>query len=268
MSKLIKINLLSSLRPRLLWIITVLFIVLGLTNSYKLSSNSSVENINVNVWDFLLLSVGGLNITANLWDFLGWISVIVPIILFVHHLREANRSLDLFMFVRSSSRIRWWLAKIIALTVIVLSYSLLLFFVQFLTGIFFFSFSTGWSSYTAEMYPLLVDLNWEPIVVFCEIFIIFVSGLLAFSMIAQTLSLFWQNTMVVYVVYLIASVVLGRLYLTETLSRASSPLHYASFVDLIPKLSESWAYMGINLGICLIVILISLWRLRNANVIS
>ncbi len=266
MSKLIKVDLLSTLRPRLLWIITALFVILGLTHSYKLSYNSSIENITVNIWDFLLLSVGGLGTMASLWDYLGWISLIVPIILFVHHLREANRSLDLFMFVRSSSRLFWWLAKVITLAIIVVVYSLLLFLVHLLMGVFFFSYSIEWSSYTAEMYPQLIDLNLGPIAVFSFIFFLFVSGLLAFSMIAQTLSLFWQNTVVVYVVFLITSVVLGKLYLTETLSRVISPLHYASFVDLIPKLSESWTYIGINLGICLIAILISIWKLRNANI--
>lgn len=242
MLRLSQLNLYLTIRLKTGLITTGFFIVLALVHVKIIQSTDSYS---FHFWDYLLISIGGIFIQDSIWKLFGWMSAIVPIMFYLFHLIGVMGGYDLFLFLRSRSRIRWWTAKYIAILLLTTFYAVWYVLVHAFVGLIYFPIDSQWGSYVQL---IGLNQNHKPFIMLVIVFLIFVTGLIAFSAIAQ-LTLMRRKTSTGLILFSIFIYISGIAYLEGLLPREVTPIMYPSFLDLIAQ-NMTWEELITNTLVC------------------
>lgn len=233
MKKLIQLNLMLSVDLKTCLLTTMFFTLLSFAHAFNLLSNSTL--ISVNLWDYLLISMGGVFVHGRFWMLFGWISTIAPMLFYIYYLVGATGDFDIFVLTRIGSRGRWWMAKFLTGICLVVLYSILYLFVHLIIGTIFFSVEPNWSSFSQLNYVQILQLRIQPALLISFVWLLFVTGIMAFSIFAQAITIVFKNSSTVFIILTIMLLVLGEAYFLGFLPRELSPIIYPSFVDLFQR---------------------------------
>lgn len=230
MRRLVQLNLLQTFRLKTWGITTLLFFFIAIVQVVLLHQNRL--GLEVNVWDYMIFSNGGVLVGGRVWQIFGWVISIFPIMLYIHHLVGVTGGFDQFLLTRAGSRGIWWLAKVIATTLLAVLYSAWFVLIHLCMGVCFYRTESTWSSYFQDQYTNLFELHVQPAVLVGLVFLIFVTGIIAFAVFAQAFLMIFKNSSTGYTVLTIVLLVFGEGYIQGMIGRKFSILTYASFVDL------------------------------------
>lgn len=250
MKTLIHLNLLLVLRLKNLLITTVLFIVLALAQVNFLHVTASAAQLSPNLWDYLVISSGGLFAHDHIWKFIGWFSMISPIFFYLYDLTGVTGGFDTFVLTRIKSRQGWWGSKIISTAIIVILYCTWYLFVHLIVGFLFFPAAKSWSSFAQSFYLKTLKLQFDPPILMMFIFLILVTGMIAISIFSQMTSLIFKNSVSFHIIITIIILILGVGSLRGIFLREFSPVMFPSFFDMfqdgIFHLSVYWNQLLYN----------------------
>ena len=123
-AKAMKLNLFLFFRWKVILLLGGYIFLLAIARVILLQF-ASVE-VGDNSWDLLIHSQGGLKVDPELplWQYPGWVSSLAPLFFLVYQLASFTTGYDTFLLTRSGSRARWWYAKLVAVVIVSILYSI------------------------------------------------------------------------------------------------------------------------------------------------
>ncbi|MBW7477253.1 hypothetical protein K0T92_21275 [Paenibacillus oenotherae] len=232
MKLLIYLNTLTILRLRTVLTTSIYFISLSILHLIMILQYSASRYISI--WDYLLLSVGGVLVNDTVIRLLVWIGVLLPVLIYLYCLPSVNGAYDIVLLTRSGSRFRWWTAKYMAIMIIISIYGVWYGIIHFITGSFFFSLQNDWGPLVKEEFIRIFQLQLSPASIIGLAMLLFVSGLLAFCTLGQSFAIFFRHSRAASVILTILLLAVYLCYsLKGLLFRELSPFHYPSFISVI-----------------------------------
>lgn len=240
MKALVKINMALSFHFKSIIFITILFILISVAHVTLLLNQREA----VNIWDYLFLSLGGVFIYTQFVLFFGWVSIIFPVLIFVYRIIGNNENFELLVLNRSVSRVKWWTSKFFSIFFISICYSLWYITLHIITGSIFFSTNNNWSIFFEKNFGNIYLLNLKPLSLILLIWLLFTSGIVALSSLAQLIIIIFKNSNSANLIITIVLLLLGQGYVWGFLKREFSPLIYSSFIDLFQSRHDLSIYFN------------------------
>lgn len=269
MKELVKLNLILSFRWKSFLLVSGYLLLLAMARVF-LTSNEA-EPVEVNLWDFLIQSQGGLKVDASvqMWKYAGWVGSLAPLLFFSHHIAGLTHGYDLFLLTRSGSRSLWWSAKLVSVMILAVLYGTWFLLIHCFAGICFFSVEEGWSPYFSLAFPELVQLHMEPWYLLGIIWAVFVLGTITVTFAILTTTLFFRNTTHAYVLVTVFLFGLGAMYLYGWVSKRVALFFYPSLLDSFQQGQSSLQILGdllsMNIMFLLFCVVIGLFKIRRYN---
>lgn len=269
MKELVKLNLILSFRWKLFLLVSGYLFLVAMARVILIANEA--EPVEVNIWDLLIQSQGGLKVdaTVQMWKYAGWVGALAPLLFFSHHIAGLTHGYDLFLLSRSGSRSLWWSAKLVSVTILAVLYGIWFLLIHCFVGICFFSVEAGWSPYFSLAFPELAQLHIKPWPLLGIIWVVFVLGLISVTFAMLTTSLFFRNITHAYVLVTVFLFGLGAMYLHGWISKKLALFFYPSLVDSFQQDRSSLQVLGdlfsMNISFSLVCVMISMIRIRRYN---
>ena len=236
MKQLIRINLSLMFKTKAILLTAFVFILLSVFQAITMLNYS--DHLDTSIGGYFLLSMGGVLINDNLSRQLAWIGAVIPILFYIYHLIGFAGSYDIFILTRLQSRFRWWKAKFVSMTILVVFYGVWLSFIHLVVGVFFFSIKNNWGTLIENQLSFVFNLQQSALQINFLALLAFLSGTLAYCALAQCFALLFRNSHVYYVGVMIATVLLFGFYSQGLIVRYLSPLNYSSLLDVLQTESQ------------------------------
>ncbi|MGZ4122185.1 MAG: hypothetical protein ACXVC1_00695 [Tumebacillaceae bacterium] len=259
MLQTIKIYYRLCVHRKSLLLLTALLLFLALLRVVFLNQRAHVYALDVNLWDYLLFSLGGVHVHDSLIVLVGWVLSLCPLLFFNYNLFGENRRYDSYLVARIGSRWRCWVAKMTAHLLVALSYGCLLLLIHLVVGLVFYSGQAKWSSFFVALLPEAAS-HGEPFVLFGYLALLLLTGMLAFAQFTQFFATVFRYGVSTHLVWTVLIFVASQLYVFHFLPRLLSPMMYASAVDLLMEAPFSLRSLVVASVSNLLVVLL-LWPL-------
>lgn len=258
MKTIIKLHLINLFNRKLMAYITILFIFLSLIQVYLLQS-LNVDHLDVNIWDFLLLSFGGFFTQDPLVRYFGWLGILLPIIILLFKVFEINTSYETFILTRIHSRFMWYISKSVTVATTIMLYHLWLFIINLFIGLIFLKLEVNWSPFAENNLPFIIKLSTSPIKIVLYTIIQIFTGSMLISLLLFNGAIIYRNSINYYALVVIVNIGLSFYYRLEMVPRKFSPFNYGSFLE-IAKVANGdweilWADLCFNMGLTSILLI-------------
>lgn len=271
MAKLMKLNLFLFFRWKVILLLGGYIFLLAIARVILLQF-ASVE-VGANSWDLLIHSQGGLKVDPELplWQYPGWVSSLAPLFFLVYQLASFTTGYDTFLLTRSGSRARRWYAKLVAVVIVSILYSIGYGLIHFLVGLPFFGVTDGWSAYYPLVFPELAQHSMDPWQLLLMIQLNFILGTISLSLGILTVALLLKNSVHAYVIGAVLFFVAGGIYFKGLISKPWALFFYPSFIDSFQvegsAISIFMELLVLNLGIICFILLLHLYVIRKYNLV-
>lgn len=122
-----------------------------------------------------------------------------------------------------------------------LLYSTWYFIICFIIGVSFFPFEKNYSLFFKDSLFYFMATHFPPYVLIIYIWLLFVTGIIAFCTLTQTMAIIFKNSNVFYVTLIIIFFTLGEIYIQGYIPRELSPINYPSFLDLFQNNNQDFS---------------------------
>ena len=222
------------------WMLILVALLIG--RIFLFTANAHSAEIAIVPADVILAAIGGLApLFSLIVELTPWLILLVLSIILARNSIVSAGSLDAMFLVKSASKTKWWLAKVLLLLAINFVYTLVIFFV---TSWFFVQtyYTNRWSAYTQIFSPHIAESSVSALAVIVFVYLTLFTGFLAITTFVQTVGLFFSRDSKYYLVLIALFIVLAVLYRDGVATRQFSPMHYPSTIDIvIPSIA---AYLG------------------------
>ncbi len=228
------------------WLIIIVALLGG--RIFLLTVNTQSAGIAVAPVDVILVVIGGLTpLFSLILELPSWLILVALAIILARNSMVSMGSLDTMLLVKSASKVKWWLVKMLLLLAINFAYILVILIV---TSVFFIQtyYLNSWSEYALIFLPHLAESSMSPLAVVIFAYIILFTGFLAITTFVQTIGLFFNRESKYYLVLIVLFIVLAVLYRNGVLTRQFSPMHYPSTIDIvIPSIAAYLSSISFNI---------------------
>lgn len=257
MKRLILNQLYSCYKKRNFYVLVILCLNI-LLQLYALIHTNNIDSVTAITTDGILKVCGGLEKKVYLLNLFQWMLLIGILLLLVQFSTSIIGGFDTFLLIRSGSKLRWWIAKVISLILINFIFTIILMFITKIISYVALPHINNWSTYTSLYYPNIYASNIDPNKMELIIFCILITGFIALTTLFQTINLVFNNYLNSYIVILILCIMLGVLYMHGIIPRILSPINYPSTLDIVPNIKSYLKNIETNIILSLIFIVISL----------
>ncbi len=202
---------------------------------YIVYTNQKIEVIKASSIDGILKALGGIERNFSLFPLINWIILIGLLLLITQSSTSIMHGFDIMLLMRSNSKTKWWLCKVISLIVIDCIYALLIIIATKTLSILFFYSSNQWSKYNSIYYPHIYRCNITPNQMEIIIALTLITGFFAITTLFQSISLIFNNNSKFLIVLITLSIMLCIFYTHRCIPRVISPINYPSVLDLNPS---------------------------------
>lgn len=246
-------------------ILLLFFIILAFLQGLRLRQYFLIYEVEGNVLDFLMFTVGGWQSPTLFTFILSWL---LFMFIFLYFSLLSSTIVDqLFNYVLPRLRKRALIWGVTCMMQSILSVLLFLLFalLHLLIGCFLFENNWNFSTYSLQFYPDWVNASLSVKTILFRISVIFMSGLYALLMMLQTILLFPLNKTYLYISFVLVGIGTSIAYVYTTMPRIFAPFFYVSTMSLP---ADQTAFVSAFLSNMLIVVFcgligIFLWRKRE-----
>lgn len=215
-----------------LLILLLAFIVLQI---YLLHNVVIVMDAEATPIDAALRIYGGLGKTFALSNLVNWVIMTVPILMLVQYNTFKLEGFDYMLLVRSGSKMKWWVSKVMSAVAVTAIYILIIVAITTLLSLAFFKDDNKWSVYASIYTPDFIHSFLLPQTMSVIAICIFSTGLISFVLLFLTLHFFCDHNPKKLFGLLVFVILLSVLHMEGVVPRFFSPLFYPSTLDLAPS---------------------------------
>lgn len=243
-------------------ILLAVLTIISLLQALRLRQYFLVYELEGNLLDFILFTLGGWENPVLFTFVLTWICLSICFLLVSFSSCKVIDDLSELLVSRSKNRIHFWVSN--CLTQFILSGLLFLFYATIVAvlGIFLFDISLTPSEYTFEFYNNWTNIN---LLTFIKIASMFISGLFAMFMIGQFILMVFSNK-VKSIVFLLFVIIIGNLlYLFTDIPRIIAISFYISAVSALDS-SSILSSLMLNLVISITAMIAGCMCIKKADI--
>ncbi|HBF9360002.1 TPA: hypothetical protein OUL50_001940 [Clostridioides difficile] len=223
---LIKLQIRLIFNKKIVITSVISFILLIGLQLLKLSQNIKVYNIDGNLLDALIVTLGNWQSPVNFLFILS--SLILMIICSYLSISSFNIVSDLNKMTlnRSKSRLKLWISSCITQIILTLFIFTIIFIFSLVFGTIFFKHDIIYSLYNSEFY----NINISPFKLIPLIMINFITGLYSLFMIIQIILLLSKKSLNTYILAITIFTITSIAYIYDFIPRIFAPFSYVSSI--------------------------------------
>lgn len=239
------------------WITILVALLIG--RIFLFTVNAQSAGIAIMPADVILVVIGGLTPFFSLIiELPSWLMPQILLIILARNSFGNMGSLDVMLLVKSASKAKWWLVKMLLLLAINSAYTLVFFLVM---SLFFLQayYTNSWGEYTQTFFPQIAEFSASPLTVILFVYLTLFTGFLAITSCVQTIGLFFKKDSKYYLVLISLFILLAVLCRNNVVARQFSPMHYPSTIDIVfPSIAAYWGYISFNIAVTVANVIFSL----------
>lgn len=232
-------------------VVIALFVTLvSLLQAIFLYRTRVITALPIDIWEFMLLSLGGVKQYYSFLFLLGWMFRFFPLLYINYQLFYTAHTYDPYVYTRLQTRWRWWIGKTLTHIWISVIYALSCMVIYFSMGLLFFPWST--TVHTKVIMYADIDIKTTSPLFLLIVAMVIITGYVAFSVCTQCISSLFNHHLPAYILWTSLTFALVQLYISACIPRWLSPMMYASSMDLFSNQMTPatllWLASGSNLA--------------------